>query len=274
MFENLEFSTRSKAYKELGISYLGSVNCSSKLSHGMRVNVATYGLYLSPANSASPESSPNLYNVCPNSKFCKKLCLNGSGHARLEAGAGKHRIKDARILKTRLFFENHRIFMQLLIAEIAAAKALWESKGYFFAVRLNCCSDISYTQFQLDGVNICDIFKGTNFYEYTKVFSYLNDMKKFANLDYTYSYNGHNSLTCKKALDRGVRIAICFQDKLPNYFDGVPVIDGDFSDYRPANPAYCVVGLKLKKTITMFKNHKFVMPETKFIVKPTDIRCS
>ena len=261
------FTTRSKAYKKIGISYLGSVACSSKLVHSMSVNVATYGLYLSPANQSG-------YNVCPNSKYCKELCLNGSGQARLEAGAGKHRIKDARILKTRLFFENHRIFMQLLIAEIAAAKALWESKGYFFSVRLNCTSDIDINKFQLDGVNICDIFPNVSFYDYTKVYSYLDNMNKFSNYDLTMSFNGHNLSTCKKALERGVRIAICFQDKLPNYFDGVPVINGDKYDARYLDPTNVIIGLKLKLTASTIKNHKRVLPDTPFIIKPTDIRCS
>ena len=119
---------------------------------------------------------------------------------------------------------------------------------------------------------ICDIFPDVQFYDYTKVYSYLDNVSKYPNYDITYSYNGYNDVTCKKALERGFRIAVVFE-KLPKMFNGYPVINGDNSDYRPTDGKNVVVGLKVKKTSTMVKDNKFVIPKNRFIVRYDDKRC-
>lgn len=263
--ENLKFTSRTQSYKDLKISYLGGVAISSKLVHSKSVNVATYGVYLAPYDLSG-------YNVCPNSKHCKDTCLFKSGHAMMEILAGKNKIVNSRIKKTKLFFENKELFMEILISEIASAKKVWESKGFFFSVRLNCTSDIDINKFNYKGKNICDIFPDVQFYDYTKVYSYLDNVYKYPNYDITYSYNGYNDVTCKKALERGFRIAVVFE-KLPKMFNGYPVINGDNSDYRPMDGKNVVVGLKVKKTSTMVKDNKFVIPKNRFIVRYDDKRC-
>lgn len=267
MYESLKFTTRSKAYKELAISYLGGVATSVKLAHSKTVNVATYGVYLAPYDLSG-------YNVCPNCKHCKDTCLNASGQSMIDILSGRNKIVNSRIKKTKLFFENKELFMNILVSEITLEKAKWEARDFFFSVRLNCTSDIDISKFMLNGKNITEIFPTVMFYDYTKVYSHLDNVTKYSNYDLTYSYNGYNDKTCKQALERGIRIAVVFEDKLPNKFNGVPVINGDLSDYRPNDGKSVIVGLKLKKTATMIKDHKFVMPVTRFIVRPTDKRCS
>lgn len=267
MYKDLIYTTRAKALRDLGISYLGDVACSTKLTHSLQVNVATYGIYLLQSNLSG-------YSVCPNDKHCKEHCLGNSGHNMMDIISGKNQIKKSRLKKTKLLFENKDFFMRLLIDEIKLAKANWEKKGYFFAVRINCSSDINIAELNLNGKNITQIFSDVTFYDYTKVFKYLDNIKKFPNLYYTYSYNGYNHLSCKKALEKGVNIAVCFENKLPKYFNGIPVINGDNSDFRPNDPKRCIVGLKLKTTSNMIKDHKFVMPSSKFIVPLSDKRCS
>lgn len=267
MYKNLVYQSLSKARREVGISYLGTVACSSKLVHSLKVNVATYGIYLAQSNLSG-------HSVCPNDKYCRESCLGNSGHNMMEILSGKDRIKKARLKKTKLLFSNKDYFMQLLVDELKREKNKWEAKGYYFSVRLNCTSDIDIAKLNLNGKNITEIFPDVTFYDYTKVYKYLDNMKKFPNLDYTYSYNGHNHITCKKAIERGVRIAVVFENKLPRLFNGIPVVNGDNSDFRPSDPKHCVVGLKVKKTSNMIKNHKFTMPSNSFIIKPTDVRCS
>ena len=268
-FTEIEFTSQAKARRDLKISYLGGVALSAKLVHSLKVNVATYGIYLAPADVSG-------YNVCPNSVHCKAHCLATSGHNMLQILSGKNNsIHNSRVKKTRLFFENNELFMKLLVAEISLAKAKYEKLGYFFSVRLNCTSDINIADFNLNGKNITEIFPTVMFYDYTKVFSYLKNVDKYPNLYYTFSYNGFNWDLCELALQKTVRVAVVFEKKLPKYFNGIPVIDGDAEgDYRPANPKHCIVGLKLKKTSDMFSDHKFVMPTSNFIVRLSDRRCS
>lgn len=264
MYENLTFTTRSKSYKELGIAYLGGVATSTKLVHSLSVNVATYGIYLAPSNLSG-------YHVCPNDKLCKAHCLFGSGQNMMDLLSGRNKITNSRIKKTKLFFENNNLFMQLLVSEISLAKEKSEKNGFFFAVRLNCTSDININDFNLNGKNICEIFPTVSFYDYTKVFSYLENVKKYPNYDITYSFNGQNFDLCKAALDRNVRVAVVFNDRLPKTFHGIEVINGDTSDYRPANEKNVIVGLRFKVTASSIKNHKFVMPKTPFVVAKDNV---
>lgn len=261
----LRFTTKTQVFRDLKISYLGGVALSAKLVHSLSVNVATYGIYLAPADISG-------YNVCPNNKHCRAHCLFTSGHNMLAILGGKNNVNESRVKKTRLFFENNELFMQLLINEIAFNKLKYEDLGYYFAVRLNCTSDINISDFNLNGKNITEIFPDVTFYEYTKVFSYLNNVNKYPNLDYTYSYNGYNWNLCQSALKKNVRVAVVFE-KIPKYFNGIPVINGDNSDFRPADDKNVIVGLKFKKTSNSIKNNKFVLPETPFVVKENDDRC-
>lgn len=261
----LTFTSQTQSRRDLSISYLGGVALSAKLTHSLSVNVATYGVYLAPADISG-------YNVCPNNKHCRAHCLFTSGHNMLAILAGKNSINESRAKKTRLFFENNELFMQLLITEIAFNKLKYEGLGYHFAVRLNCTSDINIADFNFKGKNITEIFPTVTFYDYTKVFSYLTNKVKYANLDYTYSYNGHNWDLCQSALKKNTRVAVVFE-KLPKTFCGIKVINGDTSDYRPADDKNVIVGLKFKKTATSIKNHKFQLPDTPFVVKENDDRC-
>jgi hypothetical protein len=221
--------------------------------------MATYGIYLAQSNLSG-------YSVCPNDKYCKAHCLYGSGQNMMDILSKKNIINASRIKKTKLFFENRQVFMELMVAEIKVKKARAESEGHFFSVRINCTSDINIRDFELNGVNICEIFPDTIFYDYTKMFNYLDNENKYNNYDLTFSYNGHNWALCEKALKDGFRVAVVFDKALPKKFHGYDVINGDGSDYRPAEPGGVIVGLKFKVTASSIKKGKFKMPETPFVV--------
>ena len=88
-----------KTLKEIGVSYIGDCNHSTKLMHNERLNMLTYGLYLASADASN-------INVCPKSSMCRESCLVGSGYAKIDALSGNTRVIDSRITKTRLFFAN------------------------------------------------------------------------------------------------------------------------------------------------------------------------
>lgn len=148
-------------------------------------------------------------------------------------------------------------------------------KGHEFSVRINGTSDLNPTLFKLGKKNILQMFPNVMFYDYTKVPNYMDLLKQYPNYDITWSIDGSkdNFKLGMDYLKEGGRIAVVFgTETMPNTFMGYNVIDGDKYDarYKDGN---VVVGLKFKRTAENFKNGKFVMPNTEFIVKEGDVRC-
>lgn len=130
------FTTIGQAKKLTGLSYLGNINSSAKIIKNMKVsNNYTNIIYLASANTSG-------YNVCSHSTSeCRKGCLSTSGRVKMET-SNKHTITNARIKKTKLFFEDRQFFMNWMIAEIEMYMKKAKKDGYDFSVRLNGTSDI------------------------------------------------------------------------------------------------------------------------------------
>lgn len=241
-YSDLNFVNRSQAIKATNLSYLGDINSSSKIVKNAIVGVHTYILYLAPASTSG-------YNVCSHSTpECRLGCLATSGRVKMEKASGKSRIENARINKTRLFHENQEFFMDWLIAEIKAKKALAEKQGFIFSIRLNGTSDIDWNHIKHNGFNIFQYFPDVQFYDYTK-----NASKFFGkpeNYHLTLSYTGRNWHSCENVLKRGNNVAVVFDTQknkpLPQQFNGYPVLDGDVTDYRPKDQNGVVIGLRFK----------------------------
>lgn len=251
--------------KLAGISYLGITNQSSKLMKNLKVNnVLTYSVYLSPAHTSG-------YEVCPNATpECRMGCLNNSGLAKVEYHAGMSRIKDARITKTKLFFENNDLFMSILVDEIESAIRKAKKNDALFSIRLNCTSDIDWVNVLFNGKNIFQIFPDVEFYDYTKNFKKFDN--KPVNYHLTFSYTGYNWSLAKKVLSMGHNIAMVFNinkhDILPLTYKGIEIISGDLSDYRINDTNGVIVGLVWKKIGN--KKHNELVRYSNFCVQPTD----
>ena len=264
--------------KNLGMSYLGSVAQSMKMRLSYENGTMTYCLYLAPANMSG-------YNVCPKSEHCKAFCLNGSGQNKcdeLSRGVEGSKINQSRIKKTKLFYQNRVLFMNLLIHEIKRYKAKAERLGMGFSVRLNGTSDLSPVLFKdpESGLNLLELFPDVQFYDYTKVYNRIKLMAQYPNYDLTFSYDGFNADDCERFLQNGGRVAVVFFDeKLPKYFKGYKVVNGNDFDMRYLDPKGCVVGLHYHKTANDYYidpndgKRKFRVPETPFVVKINDERC-
>lgn len=259
----MKFTTIKDAKLQTGFSYLGTVNSSAKIVKNLKVGQLTYALYLAPAMTSG-------YNVCPNATTeCKAGCLNTSGRAKVELYTNNSsRIINARINKTKLFFENHEFFMDWLIAELKYYAAKAEKMGLKFSARLNATSDIDWQE-----TGIFDMFPNVEFYDYTK------NPTKFVNIaknyHLTFSYTGYNWPMAKKLLDRGFSIAVVFNVKkvtdLPTKFKGYNVLNGDETDYRPNDLKGSIIGLKWK-TIANKENNEFVR-FSNFVVQPENQDC-
>jgi hypothetical protein len=273
----------------LGISYLGSVAQSAKMLLSYKNGTMTYCLYLAPANMAGRTKRGGRINVCPNSKYCREFCLNGSGHnkaAQLEQIDKGNKVTESsvnrsRIKKTRLFYNDRDTFMHLLIHELKRYQKSAIDKEMAFSVRLNGTSDLSPILFKdpETGLNILELFPNVQFYDYTKVASRAKLMQQYSNYDLTLSYNGYNWNECEKFLKAGGKVAVVFYDeKLPKYFAGYKVVDGNLYDMRYLDPKGCVVGLHYHKTAADYyvdpkdNIRKFRVPDTPFVVKVNDPR--
>lgn len=262
----MNFTTIAAAKRENDVSYIGTINISSKLKKNVYVNgTYTYCVYLAPASKSG-------YNVCPfSTALCEGGCLDESGRAAMELAAGKAIIQQARITRTRLLKENPAYFMQWMIAEMKSYQKKAIRDGYDFSARLNGTSDIDWAKIFVDGKNIFSIFPDTMFYDYTKnpnKFYFLPD-----NYHLTFSYTGENGAISKALLDQGFNVAVVFNVKknhsLPKTFNGYQVVDGDVSDYRPNDGNGVIVGLRWKRIANKEMEKKIL--NSVFVVDPANI---
>ena len=264
--------------KKANVSYLGGVAKSAKMQYSYNKGTATYCLYLAPSTMANPNKT-----VCPNDKWCKNFCLNGSGRNKgdiISRGFEESNINKSRIKKTKLFFENKELFMRLLVKEIERERLIAIRNNMEFSVRLNGTSDLSPEDFVLDGKNILEIFPDVQFYDYTKVPQRMALPKKYPNYDVTLSFNGYNSNICRSYLDNGGKVAVVFATKeMPKKFMGYNVENGNDDDLRYLNSSSTIIFLHYHPTANDYiidkKTNKriFKEPNTPFIIKKDDIRC-
>ena len=206
---------------------------NAKTSKGSKKGYLTGIMYLAPANTLELLNMINKSkesNLCPfASKGCKKACLFTAGRG------GFNNVKEARINKTKLFFEDREFFMRSLISNIDSGITKAKNKGYELAIRLNGTSDIRWEDIMIDGKNIFDHFPDQIFYDYTKDFKRF-DKELPKNYHLTFSMSEGNFVHAISLLEKGVNVAVVFDTKKTEKFNktwlGYSVIDGDETDLR------------------------------------------
>ncbi len=192
-FKALEYETRCKLLKELGLSYFAGVNSSQKVEKGKKENFDTLVLYLSAGKNAGQD-------VCEYaSTGCRLACLVGSGRNLIQKRAGQNVIDVSRIVKTWLTVYRKDIAIEVLKHEIKLAEKRAARKGRKFSCRLNGTSDLPFYE-------VYNAFPDTQFYDYSK------DPNRIplANYHLTFSYSQANKARVKhykQAIARGQSIA-------------------------------------------------------------------
>lgn len=225
-----------------------------KVLKGMEYGYNTYILHLAPADLSG-------HNTCPKATAgCKSACLNTAGRGGMfKRGESTNVIQQARIRKTRLFYENRNEFMALLVKDIELAIKQSAKLGLIPVFRLNGTSDLSWEKYEVDGfANIFARFPNVQFYDYSKILG--RKIKHIPNYSLTFSAADGNDADVAKAIQQGYNIATVFGIKkteaMPATYMGLPVFNGDESDLRFLDPRGVVVGLyakgKAKKDMTGF----------------------
>jgi hypothetical protein len=175
-------------------------------------------------------------NVCPMATAgCIESCLYTAGRAGIFSS-----IQAARIRRTQLYFDDRKLFMAMLRGEIASLLHKSKKLGLKTAVRLNGTSDLLPDEY----IKIMEDHPEIYFYDYTKV---ANRFTKSLPKNYylTLSRSENNDGLCVTALREGYNVAVVFK-KLPEYWYGFKVINGDEYDARFLDEQGVVVGLKAK----------------------------
>jgi hypothetical protein len=211
-----------------------------KLMKGTKKGYLSFVLHLAPANLSGKE-------VCPKrTAGCTAACLNTAGRGGIfKAGESTNVIQQARIRKTKMFFEDRKGFLMDLAVDITKGIKQAEKQGLIPAFRLNGTSDISWEKYEvLDGKNIFQLFPKVQFYDYTKVLG--RKVADIPNYHLTFSNADGNLNDVLGAKDAGLNIAVVFRKGLPEKHLGLKVIDGDETDLRFLDERGVIVGLKAK----------------------------
>lgn len=198
-----------------------------KTTKGEKLGVLTGILYLAPAKISG-------YEVCPRrSVGCTAACLFTAGMGAFST------VQQARINKTKWYFENRETFLEQLRKDIKALEKKANKLGMKPAVRLNGTSDLDWTL-----TKIVQEFSHIQFYDYTKV---LKRLKKDIPTNYhiTFSRSESNEKEAEEALKLGFNVAVVFKQQ-PKKWKGYPVTSGDETDVRFEDPKSYVIGLTAK----------------------------
>lgn len=201
-------------------------------------NYLSYTLHLAPAKMSG-------YNTCPAaSAGCAAACLNTAGRGAFS------NVQQARIRKTKLFFEARSEFLQQLQADLDAVVRKATKLGAQAVVRLNGTSDLDWIAIKLiNGKNVFESYPTVQFYDYTKLLPRLKRLKlnPISNYNVTFSRSESNGADCLQALKLGFNVAAVFSGMLPTSYKGYTVLDGDTHDLRFLDlQGGHVVGLKAK----------------------------
>lgn len=206
-----------------------------KTVKGEKFGYMTYILHLSPADRSG-------YQTCPKaSAGCKKMCLN-------ESGMGfSNRVQNARIEKTKYFFENREAFMNDLVREVSNKIKGAVKKNAIPAFRLNGTSDIAWEKIRcvkggIEYRNIMEAFPNIQFYDYTKIAGRKNLP---SNYHMTFSRSENNDLDVRLAISNNMNVAVVFST-LPETYLNRKVVNGDLSDLRFLDASNVIVGLTPK----------------------------
>ena len=203
-----------------------------KIQKGTKLGYLSFILHLAPADLSGRETCPK------RTAGCTAACLNTAGRGGMfKRGETTNKIQQARIRKTKYFFEARDYFMQDLYEDITKAIKQAEKHGKKAVFRLNGTSDLAWEKYTINDKNLFELFPDTQFYDYTKV---LGRKNLPTNYHLTFSRAESNDKDVAKALAAGMNVAAVY-DEIPE-----GMYSADETDLRFLDPKVGMMGLKVK----------------------------
>lgn len=210
-----------------------------KVQKGTKLGYLTFILHLAPAEVSG-------YNTCPKAtEGCRAACLNTAGRGGMfRKGETTNVIQQARIRKTRRFFEDRAGFMEDLMEDIQRAVNYARRRSLTPVFRLNGTSDIAWEKVPVSvggreiAPNIFSLFPMIQFYDYTKMLN--RKVQGLTNYHLTFSRAESNDRDVGRAILEGMNVAVVY-DQIPE-----GVYSADETDLRFLDPAVKIIGLRAK----------------------------
>jgi hypothetical protein len=212
-------------------------------------------MYMAPARVAG------VGNLCGDSSDgCVKLCLGEHSGAAIYYPT----VMLSRIAKAKRFMKARADYMDDVIKAIHSVKRKAAKQGFPVVIRLNGSTDIAWesikTRYNLSLINM---FSDDQFDDYTKSFkramAYATG-KMPKNYCVVFSRSEKNESQCLDVLRAGGKVAVVFGYKLPETWNGFPVVNGDEHDLVHLHPPGVVIGLSPK-------GHKAKKDTSGFVVR-------
>lgn len=225
-----------------------SIDTNAKTSKNTKYGYLTGIQYLSPYNTSG-------VNLCPMAEKagCIKSCLYYSGRGKFK------NVQQARLNRTKLYLNNQAEYFNQLITEIQALIKKAAKRELRPLIRLNGTSDIRWENigFVFEDTyyrNIFEFFPNIQFMDYTKIPNRVDSKNGLnnwpSNYDLTFSYSGAPEFQKynKRAIDKGVRVAVVFDkvETIPLQFHGRKVLGGDDNDLTFTKPKGSILALYAK----------------------------
>ncbi len=210
-----------------------------KIQKGTKLGYLSFILHLAPADLSGKETCPK------RTAGCTAACLNTAGRGGMfKKGENTNMIQQARIRKTKMFFEARDAFMAQLVKDIKLGIKQASKLGLKPVFRLNGTSDLSFEKYEVEGAkNIFALFPQVQFYDYTKVLG--RKVADIPNYHLTFSAADGNNADVARAIAQGMNVAMVF-DALPEVYMGREVFNADETDLRFLDPKGVIAGLKAK----------------------------
>lgn len=190
-------------------------------------NTITAIQYLAPSLNSG-------YETCAGkSEGCSAACLFTAGRGAMNS------VQQARIKKTKLFFENKELYLTYLNNDLTLLQEYGKEHNMQVYVRLNGTSDLDFIS-----LNIFQKYPTLKFYDYTKIKERLY-LSLPENYKLTYSRDERTTNEEILTLINYANIAVVF-DEVPSEYLGLPVYEGDLTDLRFEDPLKHIIGLKAK----------------------------
>jgi hypothetical protein len=197
-------------------------------------SLETFILYMSPADQNSKGA-----DLCPfRSKGCTSACLYTAGRGKF------NNVQRARMNKSEYFIRDKKTFLSQLALELKAINKRQLKKGTKAAIRLNGTTDVDFLYLLKNRVGLDALqLEGLVFYDYTKD---PHRVKRYAGTNYTLTFSRaeDNEPQALEVLKNSGIVSAVFAEKLPQFYKGFEVFDGDKADDIMIKASKAVKALK------------------------------